>query len=205
MSKQRSNNSVVIRCILITIVLALISGGAMFALVKHRQQNMFEARRSVIISHDIKAVKDNENDQYDPSDLSMMPTYRKVAEDPMVAKAARHYLPHKLQKKYSADDISQLVDTHSSPQSLVLELSVTTGNKADSAKLVNAVAKGFKETLPDIQPGAGTVRLLAPATKKNTSNRAVSHTKKYVMVGLAFGALLGLIISFFYVTWLKLI
>lgn len=209
MSKNnvKNNSGVVIKCLIVTIVMMVICGGGMYVLAKHRQTSSYEAKRSVLISHSIQINRqaDSDNNQSNSSDFNMMPTYKNIAENQMVARVARHSLPHKLQKKYSAEELSNMVDAHVSQQSLVLRLSVTNSNKNDAVKLVNATARGLKKELPVIQPGAGEVRLLAPASKRSVVDISSHHTKKYVAVGLAFGALLGLIISFFYVTWLKLL
>ena len=207
MSIQQSSKSTssIIRSVIIVVVFTLLGGGGMFALAKHRQHTYYEAKRSMVISHDIH----NQNGTSDPNntlnspDLSMMPTYRKIVENPTIARTARHYLPKKLRKKYSTNDISKMIDTHISDQSLVLDLTVDAGDKGSAVKIANAVSRAFKEELPSIQPG--TVRLLAPASKSDVLSVTTPHAKKYVVVGLAFGCLLGLIIDFVYVTWTKLL
>lgn len=193
-------------CILILIT-TLLGGAGMFGLAKHRQHVSYEATRSVIISHDIHPVSNsgNGNGSYSSSDIDMMTTYKKLSEDPTIAKAARKKLPSSIRKKYSADDIADMVSAHVSQQSLLMELNVKAGNKKDAVKIVNAVATGMKEELPKIQPGAGTVRLLAPATQSSTEMEKTLHTKKYVIVGCALGALVGLIIFFVITTWTKLV
>lgn len=200
---QQTNHSTFFKCLVLVIILTLLGGAGMYGLAKHRQHTSYEATRSLVISHEIRNQNDIRNDNN--PDISMMPTYRNVVEDPMISKTARQYLPKKLRKKYSADDISGMIKTHVSDQSLVMGLKVQTGNRKDSAKIVNAVAEAFKKDLPQIQPGAGQVRLLAPATKSSASTNTTPHTKKYVAVGLAFGCLVGLIISFLYITWSKLL
>lgn len=199
---QHSNKSILIKCSVIVVILTILGGAGMFGLAKHRQKTSYVASRSVIISHDIHEQASDKNGN---PDIDMMPTYRSIVEDAMVGQQARHYLPKKLQKKYSANDISDLITTHISNQSLVMDLKVETSNKNDSPKIINAVAKGFQKELPKIQPGAGQVRLMAPATKKNTSAKTTPHVKKYVVVGMALGCLAGLIISFLYATWAKLL
>ena len=86
-----------------------------------------------------------------------------------------------------------------------MSLSVTTDNPKDAVKLVNAVAEGLKEKLPEIQPGAGSVKLMAKASKDDVKSITTPHTKKYAIVGLALGGLLGMIISFVAITWKKII
>lgn len=193
-------------CVLIVIIFSLLGGAGMFGLAKHRQNTYYVAQRSVVISHRIQRNEDTNNQDSETSpDISMMPTYKNIAEDPIVAKKARTYLPSKLRHKYSAYDISQLIDTHTSQLSLVLNIKVKTQNKNNSIKVVNAVSRAFKQELPKVQPGAGTVKLLSPATKESVLLVRTPHVKKYVALGLAVGFLLGLIISFLYITWVKLL
>lgn len=200
---QQTNHSTFIKCLVLVVILTLLGGAGMYGLAKHRQHTSYVATRSLIISHEIRNQAENRNDNN--PDISMMPTYRNVIEDPMVGKMARQYLPKKLRKKYSSDDISNMIKTHVSDQSLVMEVKVQTDSRKDSVKVVNAVTRAFKKDLPQVQPGAGQVRLMAPATKSSTSANTTPHAKKYVAVGLAFGCLVGLIISFLYITWSKLL
>lgn len=195
------------KMLILIIVMTFIGGAGMFVLAKHRQTTSYEATRSVIISHDIHPVSNynNGNGNYSSSDIDMMTTYKNLSEDPTIAKAARKQLPSSIKKKYSANEIADSVSAHVSQQSLLMELKVRAHSKRDAAKIVNAVASGMQKELPKIQPGAGKVRLLAPATQSSVEMEKTPHTKKYVVVGCALGALVGLIIFFVVTTWTKLV
>lgn len=192
--------------LILTIILAILGGSGMLMVAKHKQSTTYTAERSVVISHRIdKDTLRQVNDQ-DPvidSDMNMMQTYADIAQDERIAQVARQYLPKKLQKKYSANDISQDVDANSHPQSLVLKIRVKTDNEKDSVALVNATAKGLKKELPSIQPGAGKVILLATANEDNVTSITSPNKKKYMLMGTALGGLLGIVISFVVVTWKK--
>ena len=82
----------------------------------------------------------------------------------------------------------QIVISHNIPQEM--------RTMSSGANIVNATAKAMKEELPQLQPGSGKVTLLQKATVNNTDSKTTPSTKKYVVVGFALGALLGLIIEF---------
>lgn len=195
-------SSILIKYAVIVLVLMLLGGAGMFGLAKHRQQAFYTAKRSMVISHTIHEVE-NSNNNYNSDDQQMMDTYSKIAKDPVIAKTARNYLPTQLKKKYSADELSGMVDTKVSQQSLVMTVKVKANNEKTAVKITNAISKAMKRDLPSIQPGAGTVRLLSPAT--DAEKVTTPHAKKYVAVGLALGGMVGLIICFVDETWSRLI
>lgn len=204
MTANNSKSKVLFKYIVIVLVMMLLGGAGMFGLAKHRQNTFYSAKRSMVISHAIHEMR-NPNNNFNSTDQQMMDTYSKIIEDPTISKAARNYLPSKLKKKYSADDINGMIDSKVSQQSLVLTVETKASNKSAAVKITNAVSKAMKRELPSIQPGAGTVRLLAPATTKDTNQVTTPHTKKYVAVGLALGGMVGLIICFVDETWSRLI
>ncbi|WP_318630231.1 YveK family protein [Limosilactobacillus reuteri] len=187
-------------------MLAVIGGAGMFMVAKHRQSTTYIAERSVIISHRINESQLNRENNQDPiinADLNMMQTYTDIVQDEQVAQAAKKYLPKKIRKQYSANEISHDVDAISHPQSLVMKIRVKSDNKDNSVVLVNAVARGLKEELSHLQPGAGNVKLLAKATTDNVDSNTTPNKKKFVAMGLALGGLLGIVISFVAITWKK--
>ena len=190
--------------LIITIVLAIIGGIGMGVLAKYKQSTSYTAERSVVISHRISENELNQGNNQQPiviTDLTMMDTYSDVAQDKQVAISARKYLPKKLQHKYSADMIKEDVNAITHPQSLVMKIKVRTGDASDSVAIANAVARGFQKELPKVQPGAGNVRLLSRATSDDVEVNTTQNKKKYITVGLALGALVGLVVSFTVVTW----
>lgn len=199
-----SREKIFLKYFCIVAVFFLLGGAGMFGLAKHRQHTFYTAKRAMVISHTIHEEK-NSNNSFNSTDQQMMDTYSKIVEDPIIAKTARNYLPTHLRKKYSAENLSNLIDTKISQQSLVLTISAKSSDKHTSVEVTNAMAKAMKKDLPSIQPGAGKVRLLSPATNSSAEEVTVPHIKKYVAVGLALGGMVGLIICFVDETWSRLI
>lgn len=188
-----------------TVIMALLGGAGMFVVAKHKQHISYTAERFVVISHPITTQTATSASPITNTDQQMMLTYEEVANDPMVAKAARKHLTKSQRKEYSADQISQDLDAKAKPQSLALRLKVTTNSPKNAAALVNAAAEGLKETLPKIQPGAGNVKLLAKATEDNVELNKSTNVKKYAAAGLALGGLVGIVISFVMITWRRVL
>ena len=132
--------------------------------------------------------------------MNMMPTYAAIAEDETISKTAHKMLPKSIKKHYSVQDVNDSVKAIPHQQSFVLTIRA----KADSAKaaveIANATAKAMKKDLPELQPGAGKVTLLAKPTTKSAKSETLPHAKKYAMVGVAMGGLIGILISFVVIT-----
>lgn len=194
--------TIYVKYVVIVMIMMLLGGGGMFALAKHRQRTFFIAKRAMIISHPIHQQKNTSN-SFNSEDQQMMDTYSDIVEDPIITREARQLLPSRLKEKYSANNLSSMVDAKSSQQSLVLTVRTKASSKNTAIKITNAVSQAMKEKLPSIQPGAGTVRLLSPASE--AVKITTPHMKKYIAVGLALGGMVGLIICFVDETWNRLI
>lgn len=194
-----------VKAAVFTVIMALLGGAGMFVVAKHKQHISYTAERFVVISHPITIQTATSASPITNTDQQMMLTYEEIANDPMVAKAARKHLTKSQRKEYSADQISQDLDAKAKPQSLALRLKVTTNSPKNAAALVNAAAEGLKETLPKIQPGAGNVKLLAKATEDNVELNKSTNVKKYAAAGLALGGLVGIVISFVVITWRRVL
>lgn len=193
------------KSIVLIIILALIGGGCLGYLAKKRQHTTYTATRSVVVTHNLNHyLRSNNNDNPQQNivniDQNMMPTYEEIAENERVTSGARKYLSKDMRAKYSTNDINDAISAKSYPQSLVLKIRAKTKSVNDSIALANATARSFKNELPDIQPGSGTVVLLAKANKNNVTSETTPHAKKYVAVGIALGGLVGIIISFATIT-----
>ena len=79
-------------------------------------------------------------------------------------------------------------------------MEATTKSKYDSVEIANSSAKAFIKELPKVQTGVNNVRIIDKATKLNTTSKTSPSVKKYVAVGIALGGLIGLIISFMFIT-----
>lgn len=194
-----------VKAAVFTVIMALLGGAGMFVVAKHKQHISYTAERFAVISHPITTQTATSASPITNTDQQMMLTYEEIANDPMVAKAARKHLTKSQRKEYSADQISQDLDAKAKPQSLALRLKVTTNSPKNAAALVNAAAEGLKETLPKIQPGAGNVKLLAKATEDNVELNKSTNVKKYAAAGLALGGLVGIVISFVVITWRRVL
>lgn len=197
-------NGSFVKAAILTIALAIIGGIGMFGYAKHKQKTTYTAERYVLISHNGNSQNPDRNNPISTDDLNMMTSYADIAENEITAREARSYLPKKMRKQYSANQITSAISAKTSPQSLVLKISAKTGDAKDSAVIVNAVAQGLKKELPALQPGAGQVHLLAKADKSNVTSETTPNKKKYMLVGVALGGLVGLVISFATITWTKL-
>lgn len=185
------------------IILAIVGGGAMGIYAKHKQTTTYTATRDVMITHNLNNVQSSDGNPYDTrvnADINMMPTYASIAENKSISVQARKYLPKKLKKQYSVDALNSTIDSESHQQSLVLTLKAKTASPKDSVEIVNATSKALKQQLPKLQPGVGRIVLLEKASPKNVNASTKPGLKKYVAVGLALGALLGIIISFIVIT-----
>lgn len=180
----------------------VICGAGMYVVAKRKQVTYYSAVRSMIISHNITTEKNDENYSLDQQ---MMPTYKKIAENDVIANNARARLSKSMRKNYSAQDIENMVSSKVTPQSLVLTMESKANNPSTAVKLANAMSRALQSKLPELQPGAGKVRLLAPSTKQSVEKVTTPHAKKYVAIGLALGGMFGLIICFIIETWNRLL
>lgn len=191
------------KSVILILVLAVLGGGAMGYRAKKQQHTTYTASQEIVISHNLNEnsnSSDNGQDSITNADLNMMPTYAKIAEDETISETAHKMLPKSIKKHYSVQDVNDSVKAVAHQQSLVLTIKA----KADSAKaaveIANATAKAVKKDLPKLQPGAGTVTLLAKPTTKSTTSETLPHAKKCAMVGAAMGGLIGIVISFVVIT-----
>lgn len=189
---------------IIAVVLMILGGLAFGMLAKHRQKTEYVANRNIVIAHNLNEAKNdvsrNGGNPIVDGDMAMMSTYQDIAEDPAISASARQYLPSKIKKQYNTDKINDSIKAKSHQQSLVLTISSKTKSAKDSVAIANAAAKAMKKELPEIQPGAGKVRLLEKATAKNATSETTPHAKKYALVGAALGLLIGLVVAFLRIT-----
>ncbi|MDF9444972.1 chain-length determining protein [Limosilactobacillus mucosae] len=197
-----------VKAFIFTIIMAILGGVVMIGVAKHKKHTTYTAERYVLISHKMNSKNGSSTgttNSVTNDDINMMTTYEEIARNEEISQAARKHLSKSLRKKYTTTELSDDVKAKTQPQSLVMSLSVTTDNPKDAVKLVNAVAEGLKEKLPKIQPGSGSVKLMAKANQGDVKSMTTPHTKKYAVVGLALGGLLGMIISFVAITWKRII
>lgn len=189
---------------IVTIILCGIIFGGLFGMyAHHKKSTTYTSSRSIFVTHDFNRAN-NKKSQVE-ADQSLVPTYRDILEDQIVMKNARERLPHKIRKQYSVNDISQAISTSAKPDSLVIVVHAKTKKAVDSTEIVNAVTNAFKYELPKVNGEAGNVHLLSKANEKDARSVTRPSTKKYIVVGIAFGLLLGMILSFSITTLRKIL
>lgn len=191
------------KAFLVVIIFALIGGVSMGVVAKKKKQTSYMASTQVLISHDLSSTNYssvNTNNSITNDDNNMMTTYKDIVSDGIVTNKARKYLPKSIKSKYNSSDIQGTISAKVFPQSLVMSIRAKTSSPKDSVAIVNATAKALKTQLPKIQPGAGQVTLLQKASEQDVKSETHPSTKKYVVVGIALGGLLGLIIIFLVIT-----
>lgn len=191
------------KSVILILVLAVLGGGAMGYRAKKQQHTTYTASQEIVISHNLNEnsnSSDNGQDSITNADLNMMPTYAKIAEDETISETAHKMLPKSIKKHYSVQDVNDAIRAVPHQQSLVLSIKAKAGSAKASVAIANATAKAVKKDLPKLQPGAGTVTLLAKLTTKSVTSETLPHAKKYAMVGAAMGGLIGIVISFVVIT-----
>ncbi len=173
--------------------------GGYATLKKHTE---YTAERSIIISHTYKAET---ADQQVQADLNLAKTYTEMVNSADVANVARKQLPNKMKRVLSVDDIKQMIDVKPVDQSLVLKISATSDDPKTSTKVVNAVAEAAAVKIPRMSPVAGNVSLFSPAKVANAESKTTPSTKKYALLGMALGMLIGVVVAFSITTWKHLI
>lgn len=179
--------------IIIILVLA-IAFSAFFGIVaKKRQHVTYTATRNIMITHSLNTRRSNSEIN---SDLTMIPTYAELIQDRPVINETYSLLTKNQKKTVTRDDLVEAVKTDTKPQSLIISIKATTDNKDKSILIANTAATAAKNVIPKVQPGSGNIYLYPKATSKNVSVENHSKVKKYVILGAALGALLGMVIAF---------
>ena len=168
------------KSVILILVLAVLGGGAMGYRAKKQQHTTYTASQEIVISHNLNEnsnSSDNGQDSITNADLNMMPTYAKIAEDETISETAHKMLPKSIKKHYSVQDVNDAIRAVPHQQSLVLSIKAKAGSAKASVAIANATAKAVKKDLPKLQPGAGTVTLLAKPTTKSVTSETLPHAK----------------------------
>jgi capsular polysaccharide biosynthesis protein len=185
--------SIFFKNILLIIVLAGVGGAIFFAVAKHKSSITYTASREIMISQNLNSKRAYSQQK---TELNMIPTYRDMIESRQVMLAAKNNLPRSLKKKTNLIDLSKAISTDSHPDSLIISVKATAGDKKEAITYVNSVSEVAKEQLPKMQPGMGRVYLYPAANSKNVDKTVHTSIKKYTLVGIALGIIAGMVISF---------
>ncbi|MGN1283359.1 MAG: YveK family protein [Limosilactobacillus sp.] len=190
---------VIVKNIIVILVFAIIGGIGAGLYAKHKKQTFYYANSSVLVNANLNRT-DYKNSAV-MAEKGMMKTYEKITGNQETMRVAKKYLPHKIRKEYTADQLFSVVNVNSDPDSLVLGISARTDKSEDSVKIANAVAKAAQVQLPKYSPNNSRVQILTRANKENVASRTTPSTKKYAVLGAALGLLIGMILSFSVTTW----
>ncbi|MCD7124495.1 capsular biosynthesis protein [Limosilactobacillus caviae] len=204
MTKQRnytlgSMSKIITKNILIIGILTILGAviGGLYA--NNKKTTNYFADSTVMINADLN------NTDYKNSALlaekGMMKTYEEIAGNQESMLTAKKYLPKKMRKSLTVEEMMSAVKVNSSPDSLILNFSVKTENSTDSVEIANAVAKAATLILPKYSQNNNTVKVLTRANKKNINSNTTPSVKKYIVMGASLGLLVGLIFSFSITTW----
>lgn len=192
---------IIIKNCLLIAIFTVVFGIFGYFYAQHKQTTVYETTQNVIINH--RYTGESANDELQ-SDLGLTKTYEKVIESNDIARKAKSYLPKKLQKKYSMKDIAAMTNVHAIPATTMLSISVKADSAATSTKVANAVARAAEKEIPNKIP-SGAVKSVSDSSKSDAKSITSPSRKKYAILGLAVGFLLGMVISFSITTWTKLL
>lgn len=204
MSNKSKNNNIyktVVENCLVIIIFTIIFGMFGYFYAQHKQRTVYKATQNVIINHRYNGESANEEVQ---ADMSLAKTYEKVIESNDVLRKSKEFLPNKLKKKYSVENISGMINAHVIPSTTMIEISANSSSANTSAKLTNAVVHAAEKEVPNKIP-SGAIKSVSKSSKDDAKAITSPSRKKYTALGLAVGFLLGMIISFSITTWTKLI
>ena len=189
-------------CIVI-ILCALIGSVGFVGYAKHKRTTEYIAKCNIMISHNLNhsSSKSKQNNV----DLNRTKSYEDIIEYPIISRHAHHLLKKYDRKKVSSADMNSSTKVTSDFNSLVLSISSKASSPVLATRMANATARATKQELPKIVPDAGKVTIISPARKADVTSRTKPSLKKYAIVGLAFGTLVGMVIAFVWTSWRHLL
>lgn len=190
---------VIINNVLLIIICAIIFGGLFGLFAHHKESTTYNASRAIMVTHNFNRSK--EKSSAVEADQHLIPTYQDILTDNTISKAAKKNLPKKIRTKYTVNQINHAVSSSAKGDSLIIVVHAKTDNEKDSIALVNAVTKAFKTELPKIDAQAGKVHLLSKATEDSVVSNTSPSVKKYAILGIGLGILLGMVLSVLLTTW----
>lgn len=201
--KMNEFKTVIIKNVLFIIIMMILGAVAFGLYAKHKQKTIYTSDVGVVVGR-VSSERVHRNTSV-LADINMMPTYRDMANDNRITERTYKYLPKKVRKKLTITELSDVINFETHPDSLILHIKATTDSKNNSVNIVNATAKAIKYEFPKVDPEIGTVKVLSKAKSQNTISKTKPSIKKYAILGMALGLLLGMIISFFITSWTKFI
>ncbi|WP_283583735.1 Wzz/FepE/Etk N-terminal domain-containing protein [Limosilactobacillus difficilis] len=196
---------IIIKDLLIIVILAFTFGALLWGYAKHKQTISYTSERNILVGHNSPNNQIHYKNSQVNADLSKTQTYSDIIQDRVITDQAYSLLAHNVKKHVTKDDVKDDVHVENHPQSLVLTIKTHAKTAKDATAIANATAQATKKELPKITSDVGSVKLLSSAKVKNAQMKKSVSAKKYGILGFAFGALLGMVISFVMTSWKHLL
>lgn len=187
------------------IVFGAIGAVALGGVAKLKQQTTYTASRNIMIAHDTSKATIKNKDTQVKADLNMIQTYSDLIKDPSVLSKTAKIVNKNNSKKLTADEIDSALTVETKPNSLVVSVKASSGSKSKAIKIANSTVQVFAKRLPYLASDPGKVTTLARATSNTVTSSTSPSAKKYAVLGLAAGLVIGIAVAFSITTWKKII
>ncbi|KRM61386.1 hypothetical protein FC26_GL001457 [Paucilactobacillus vaccinostercus DSM 20634] len=182
---------VILRNLVWIIISMIVFGALAFGYAKHKANSQpYVAKTSVVVYNPSKT----KYDQYGVynKEIGRMNTYKAISEDSVIMKDAQNIIDKKNGVKLSISEIKNAVSISNDDQTAVLKIEAKNTKKNDAKLIANGMASAIKNDL-NSYINAGVVRKLGVANDSSVKKDGLSISK-YLVVGLAFGLLFGLMV-----------
>ncbi|MFQ3726954.1 Wzz/FepE/Etk N-terminal domain-containing protein [Staphylococcus equorum] len=123
------------------------------------------------------------------SNIQLVNTYSEIVKSPRILDK----VSKDLERKYSVDEISNMLTISNQAESQVLNIDVESKNGNDSEKVANKIAEVFSEEVPDIM-NVDNVSILS--TADDTATQVAPQILTNLLVSFIFGLIISLVIIF---------
>lgn len=185
--------------------LALLFGVSFWGYAKHKQSTYYVSTRNVLIGHTASRTQSRHPYSQTNSDLANLKTNADVIEDSIITDRVYSRLPKNMKHLMNQHTVNEAISTNVHDQSLVLSIKAHGTTASQSSKLVNLTADVAKKELPRVNPSVGSVTPLAKAKSEDARRVKTVSAKKYAFVGVAFGALIGMVLAFVINSWRRFV
>lgn len=144
----------------------------------------FEASTQVLVNQKDRGNKEQFMAQEVQSNIQLVNTYSEIVKSPRILDKTSK----ELKGAYSPGEISSMLNVSNQAETQLLNISVQSGNKKDSEKIANTIAKVFSDEVPDLM----SVDNVSVLSKANGTAKQVSPN---ISINLLIGFVIGLFIA----------
>lgn len=147
----------------------------------------YQATTQILVNP--KQTNDNMLQQNVQGTLQQVNTYAEIVTSPRILDKTAKKLDH----RYKSSELAGKVNVESSAESQVIKVHVVDVKKGESEKIANAIAKVYRDEMPDIM-NVDNVTILSHAD--NTAQQVSPKTMLNLVVALFLGLILALLFIF---------